>query len=172
MKIMKSLFIAIVLLVVFTQIKAQNITPGTSINNVVNAYYGVKNALTTDNNSIAQIKARELLASIIAVPMNKLTTDQHKIWMAYTDKLQFDSRHISESAELEHQREHFTSLSKNLYEVLKGLKMNTTIIYAQYCPMKKAWWLSETSAIKNPYLGKQMLTCGKTMETLTPVNKY
>jgi hypothetical protein len=37
--------------------------------------------------------------------------------------------------------------------------------------MKKATWLSETNAIKNPYYGKQMLTCGKTTETLAPASK-
>jgi hypothetical protein len=171
MKTLKTGLLILTLVITSIQIKAQEITGSGTVNNVVIAYLGVKNALTTDNNAIAQSKAKELLAAVNAVPMNKLSPDQHKIWMTYMEKLQFDSRHISESNALDHQREHFTNLSKNLYEVVKGLKLNTTVIYAQYCPMKKATWLSESTAIKNPYYGKQMLNCGKTTETLPAVTK-
>jgi hypothetical protein len=31
---------------------------------------------------------------------------------------------------------------------------------------KGANWLSKESTIKNPYYGSQMLTCGKTVETI------
>jgi hypothetical protein len=58
-----------------------------------------------------------------------------------------------------------------MFELVKGLKLNTNTLYEQYCPMKKATWLSESAAIKNPYYGSQMLTCGKTTETLAPVAK-
>ena len=75
----------------------------------------------------------------------------------------------SETNAIEHQREHFASLSKNLYEVLKGLKINTAIVYVQYCPMKKAYWLSESAAIKNPYYSDTMPTCGKTAATLAAI---
>ena len=171
MKNIKSLIIALIVLTATTQIKAQPVSANMGVNNVVAAYYGVKNALTADNNNLAQTNAKALVAAISAVPMDKFTADQHKLWMAYSTKLQFDSRHISENSALDHQREHFTSLSKNLYELVKGLKMNTAVIYEQYCPMKKATWLSETSDIKNPYYGKQMLTCGKVTETLSPATK-
>ncbi len=44
------------------------------------------------------------------------------------------------------------------------------IIYYQYCPMynggKGANWLSKENIIKNPYFGDQMLTCGRTIETI------
>lgn len=171
MKTVKTLLLALTLIIASTQAKAQELTGGNAINNVVTAYLSVKNALVSDNNTVTQSKAKDLLAAITAVPMGKLTPDQHKLWMTYMEKLQFDSRHISESAALDHQREHFSSLSKNLYEVVKGLKLNSTVIYEQYCPMKKATWLSETAAIKNPYYGKQMLTCGKITETLPAVTK-
>ena len=171
MKNIKSLIVALIVLTATTQIKAQAVTANTAVNNVVAAYYGVKNALTGDNNNLAQTNAKALVAAITAVPMDKFTGDQHKLWMSYSTKLQFDCRHISESNALDHQREHFTGLSKNLYELVKGLKMNTAVIYEQYCPMKKATWLSETSDIKNPYYGKQMLTCGKVTETLSGATK-
>jgi hypothetical protein len=171
MKILKTVLLSLTLLVAFIAAKAQEVTATTSVNNVITAYLGVKNALITGNNNAAKSSARELLAAINTVPAKQFTPEQNTLWAAYTDKLQFDSRHISESAAIDHQREHFTSLSKNMFELVKGLKLNTNTLYEQYCPMKKATWLSESAAIKNPYYGNQMLTCGKTTETLAPVAK-
>ena len=168
MKTLKSIILSLTLLVVFIQAKAQDNTPNNAVNNVFTAYLGVKNALTADNGNAAKSQAKVLLAAINTVPVDKFTAEQKAIWASYTDKIEFDSRHISESDAIDHQREHFASLSKNLFLVIKGLKLNTSVIYEQYCPMKKATWLSETAAIKNPYFGKQMPTCGKTTETINP----
>jgi hypothetical protein len=171
MKTLKTVLLSLALLVAFIPTKAQEVTITTSVNNVITAYLGVKNALIAGNNDAAKSKAKELLTAISTVPAAQLTPEQKTLWATYTDKLQFDSRHISESAAIDHQREHFTSLSKNMFELVKGLKLNTATLYEQYCPMKKATWISETSAIKNPYFGSQMLTCGKTTETLAPAAK-
>jgi len=46
------------------------------------------------------------------------------------------------------------------------VKLSDAPLYQQYCPMKKSYWLSKDAAIKNPYYGKQMLTCGKVSDTL------
>lgn len=171
MKTLKTFIILLTIIASYSTVNAQDKAAATAVNNVLTTYLDVKNALTADNKTEAKSKAADLLTAINNVPMNKLTPEQHKLWMTYSEKLQFDSRHISESDAIDHQREHFASLSKNLYEVVKGLKLNTTTVYAQYCPMKKAAWLSETNAVKNPYYGKQMLTCGKTTETLAPATK-
>jgi len=81
----------------------------------------------------------------------------------------FDTEHIEETKDAGHQRDHFTSLSKNMYALIKVSKQETTIYY-QNCPMyndgKGANWLSKESTIKNPYYGSQMLSCGKTVETI------
>ena len=136
-----------------------------NIDKITQDYYGVKNALAAGKGADAQNSAKTLLADLSAP--GKLNADQQKVFDGYTGKLKFDSRHISETTDVAHQREHFESLSKNLYEVLKALKMNSSTIYMQYCPMKKAYWLSENAAIKNPYYSdKTMSACGKTMATV------
>ncbi len=171
MKIIKTALLALTFVVIFTQTKAQDATASRAVNNVITAYFGVKNALTADNYAATKSESKDLLAAINTVPADKLTTDQKKLWTAYSEKLQFDSRHMSEAPGIDHQREHFTSLSKNMLEVVKGLKLNTATVYQQYCPMKKASWLSESATVKNPFYGKQMLTCGKVTETLAPAAK-
>jgi len=164
MKTLKTLAITLLLAFFVLFVNAQN-----NINNITSAYYGVKNALAAGNAAGAQSGATKLLAALSA-PENGLKPDQQKIFNTCADKLKFDSRHILESPSIDHQREHFASLSKNLYEVLKGLKANTAPVYMQYCPMKKAYWLSESAAIKNPYYNdKMMATCGSTKVTLAAV---
>src|SRR6185436_16506527 len=110
--------------------------------------------------------------AIEEIPMEKLSADKHKTWMQYHEKLSYDAEHIRGTDDIEHQREHFISLSKNMYAVAKAFNTNAANIYYQFCPManggKGAYWLSETEAIHNPYFGKKMSSCGSTKETISP----
>jgi hypothetical protein len=134
------------------------------------AYFALKDALTKDNGTNAAAKAKELFKAIDNVPMEKLTTIEHTIWMKYMKDLSYNAEHIKGTTRLEHQREHFVKLSATMIEVMKTIKPDYTV-YIDHCPMyndnKGADWLSTESGIKNPYYGSSMLTCGKTKETIT-----
>lgn len=169
MKTIKTISLSLLVLFSVSFAKAHQATAN-NIGTITADYLGVKNALVANNGAEAEAKAKELFAALSDQPAKGLNPGQQKLFNNYLDKLKFDSRHISEVNIVEHQREHFASLSKNMYEVLKGLKLNTSTIYEQYCPMKKAYWLSETASIKNPYYNdKMMATCGSTKATLTAV---
>ena len=165
---MKTIKTLSVMLVMAFSISFAKAAPATnSIDKIINDYLGLKNALAAGDGQDAQTKAKELFTDLSAQPEKGLNPDQQKLLASYIDKLKFDSRHISETTAVGHQREHFESLSKNMYTVVKGLKTNTATLYQQYCPMKKAYWLSETATIKNPYYNdKEMATCGKVTATL------
>mgnify|MGYP002336258182 CR=1 FL=1 len=77
-----------------------------------------------------------------------------------------DATPISESKDLKKQRQHFSNLSNNMTALAKAVKLSNDPIYQAYCPMKKAGWLSNEKAIKNPYYGSAMLTCGNVVETI------
>ena len=98
--------------------------------------------------------------------MKKLTPVQHTRFMSVQDKLAMDARHISEVTNISHQREHFASLSTNMFALAKVLPLSDQPVYQEYCPMKKTYWLSSEAAIKNPYFGSTMLTCGTVTATL------
>jgi hypothetical protein len=137
---------------------------------ILSAYLNIKNALAKDDEPGTVESAKALFRAIEDVDMSKLSPAQHKVWMTYTKKLSYDAEHIKGTKEMEHQREHFVSLSKNMHEVEKALNSNSMTLYYQFCPMandgKGAYWLSETEKIKNPYMGKKMPSCGSTKETL------
>ena len=135
---------------------------------ILGNYYQLKDALVSGDPTAAAIAAGELLKAINAVDMKSMTTTDHLAFMALEDKLAFDARHISESKDINHQREHFQSLSANLFKLATKVKLSSQPIYEEYCPMKKAYWLSGDTAIRNPYFGSSMPTCGKVTATLKP----
>ncbi|WP_421830397.1 DUF3347 domain-containing protein [Larkinella sp.] len=136
---------------------------------VLEAYFSVKDALVNSDGKAASSQAAVLVQAIKAVKMGQLSTEQHTVWMKVMKDLSLDAEHIEETKEVSHQRDHFTSLSENMYKLIKTGKPSETVYY-QHCPMfndgKGANWLSKISAVKNPYYGAQMLSCGKTTETI------
>jgi hypothetical protein len=164
---MKKLFFATALVTAFLiqSVSAQQPMP---LSPILNDYYGVKDALVAGDAKVAASKAGDLMKAIDGVDMKALPEKDHMAYMSMKEKLSFDARHISESTDLSHQREHFTALSTNMDAFAKKAHLSNDPIYEDYCPMKKAYWLSSGTDIKNPYFGQSMLTCGKINATLKP----
>lgn len=141
---------------------------------ILSVYVQLKNALVNNDANAASAAGKLLMKAIEAIDIKSLTNKQDLNWTMYADKISNDAEYIKATSETEHQREHFMSLSKNLYELAKVFNANTEDLYYQFCPManegKGAYWLSEQSKIRNPYYGKKMLSCGSTKETL-PASK-
>ena len=147
----------------FTPALAQDAQLTKPINTIISNYLDVKNALANNDGDAASAKVKTLLASLNELPLKSLNASQN----ALITKLVYDSRHISEVNRVAHQREHFASLSDNLYTLIKGLKINQQVLYRQYCSMTKKYFLSESDKGKDPYMG--MSNCSKVTETITAV---
>ncbi|MGJ1263586.1 DUF3347 domain-containing protein [Elizabethkingia miricola] len=132
-------------------------------------YFSVKDALIKTDASITSAKATELAASIKAVDMNKLSAEEHIVWMKVMQNLITTAESIAKSKDVVKQRGAFAALSEGIYTLAKVSKQDTPVYY-QHCPMynggKGANWLSKENEVKNPYYGSQMLTCGSTVETI------
>ena len=163
---MKKIFFAAALVAaVFVQpVFAQQPT----LSPILSDYYGVKDALVAGDAKVAAARAGDMMKAIAGVDMKTLPEKDHMAYMSLKEKLSFDARHISESTDLSHQREHFTALSANMDAFAKKAHLSNDPIYEDYCPMKKAYWLSSGTDIRNPYFGQSMLTCGKVNATLKP----
>ena len=150
-----------------TEIKSKlNADVQAGFSKMLTNYYGVKNALIADDGKTANAQASEFVKMLSTVPMGKMTAEQHTLFMSLSEKIKSDAQRISETKDVKNQRERFNDLSNNFFAMLKGLNANEQPVYQQYCPMAKGYWLSDNSAVKNPYYGKSMLTCGKVTETL------
>ena len=133
---------------------------------VLHSYYDIKNALVNGDAAVASIKAANMVKALGDVDMKGLSEADRTAYTPLQEKLSFDAHHISESKDITHQREHFSSLSNNIYKLAKATKLAVEPVYQAYCPMKKMYWLSSEAEIKNPYYGKAMLTCGKVTDTI------
>jgi len=139
-----------------------------SLSPILNAYYGVKDALVAGDTKAAAASAADMVKAVDGVDMKALPMKDHMAYMSLKDKLSFDARHIAESTDIGHQREHFAALSVNMGSFARQAHLSAEPVYQEYCPMKKSYWLSSDSSIKNPYYGSSMLTCGKVTATFKP----
>lgn len=132
-------------------------------------YFQVKDALIASDATKAASASNELLSAVNTIKMDKLEMDVHMVWMKVLSSIKEDVKQIGDSKDIKQQRQHFSNVSKDMYSLMKVAKYESPIYY-QFCPMyndgKGANWLSKEDAIKNPYYGSMMLSCGKTVETI------
>ena len=141
-----------------------------SINGIVSSYLQLKNALANDNGKDAATAGSAMVSAFKNFDQSSLPADKKKTFEDIQDDAGEHAEHISmNGGNIKHQREHFETLSKDVYDLVKTFGANQTL-YKDFCPMynnnKGANWLSETKEIKNPYLGKKMATCGEVKETI------
>ena len=131
-----------------------------------NAYIKLKDELVVDDSNATSAAAKELLSAMKKVDMKQLTDHEaHNHWMTISKEILGSANSISEISDIVEQRSHFKHLSAHLSKGVKLFGVNQKV-YEQFCPMADnnngAYWLSLDEAIKNPYLGAKMLTCGDT----------
>lgn len=133
---------------------------------VLPLYFDIKNALANDNAALASSKADAFAKAVNAVDMNAVSADEMNVLMAVQKKLAAEAGQLAATTDIKKQRDVFAALSADMIALAKGAKLSAQPVYVATCPMKKASWLSSEEAIKNPYFGKQMATCGKVTETI------
>ncbi len=159
------LFISFLALVAFKSPSKDQLQP------VFDQYFLLKDALVKTDGTLAADKSSALLKTLDSVDSKTLTAEAQAAWTKLEKDLRGDAANIAATSDPVKQRSFFITLSKNMYELIKTAKPAEPVYY-QFCPManggKGANWLSRESAIKNPYYGNRMLTCGRVVETIKP----
>lgn len=128
-----------------------------AIDNVLPAYFKLKEALVAGN-----VKSASAAAAELSKQLGTLSEAEAKQANTHASA-------IAKATALEDQRARFAGLSENMYNLVKTKELSSTVYY-QHCPMynkgKGANWLSREKSVRNPYYGDQMLTCGSVVETL------
>ena len=143
---------------------AQDSTEQRQLSQLLTQYYQLKDALVAGNGTNASTRAQEFIKTANGI-------DYKLISEGNINALLKDATPISETKDINKQREHFANLSNNMATLAKAVKLTADPIYKQYCPMKKTNWLSNEKAIKNPYYGNAMLTCGNVAETISHIHQ-
>ncbi|SRX75696.1 DUF3347 domain-containing protein [Aequorivita antarctica] len=136
---------------------------------VFDNYFAINDALVKTNATTVKAKAVELLNVLKALKIEILNAEEQTAVTKVLPSIMDAAKSISETKDIVKQREKHKVLSKNMHEIITFYSSTDTLYY-QYCPMQDANWLSKDKAIKNPYYGSQMLSCGSAVETIDNKN--
>ncbi len=128
---------------------------GQNTKNLFRDYIGVKEALVASDAKAAS----KAIGNFYETLKTGDDLSQKDNLLKATEKLS------KAGSNLEKQRAAFDEVSTLMWKLVKGAEEVDSPVYYQYCPMKKAYWLSTEKEIRNPYYGSSMLTCGKVSET-------
>jgi len=157
-------------IVILDEVYPVNEQTQAELEEVVDAYLLLKNALV-NGDVVATDKAINLmLGKIKAVKPDKLDGQGLDAWKdhinLYEDKLK-EMQHVNG---LEEKRSYFSHLSEIMYCTIKSFGLKEGGLFAIYCPMafngKGAYWIAESKTVQNPYFGDKMPSCGEIKEEL------
>ncbi len=144
-----------------------------SMNNVLNAYYNLKDAFVASDTVKVNEEAVYLQNLLDSLKLDEVQQFDSLGFASINGRPGDVAAEIAAmlgEKELEKKRESFEMVSNAFYDMVRVIKPTGATIYYQYCPMafddKGAYWLSSADSIMNPYFGKKMLTCGEVKETL------
>ncbi|MFZ1800745.1 MAG: DUF3347 domain-containing protein, partial [Chitinophagaceae bacterium] len=107
---------------------------------LLTSYYNIKDALVSGDANTASLSAEQFVKALNSSGM-EMAQKSNK------DALLKDAATIAGTKDLKKQREAFSAFSDNMFTLAKAVKLSDEPVYQQYCPMKKASWLSSTKAI-------------------------
>lgn len=134
---------------------------------VFEAYFQLKDALVASDAGKAKGAAQQLDAAVRAVDMGTLAAGVHTVWMQVMEPLANTATAIGAAKDLEAQRKAFAELTEPMLALVRT-RPGSAPIYLDHCPMYEGGsdWLSRDKAIRNPFYGAQMMTCGSVKETI------
>ncbi len=151
------------------------------ITSMMNSYGEMKNAFVDADTMAIKAKTAQFLASTDSLSLSELHEKDSSLFTAAQQNIsdiKANAEPILKESDITEMRHDFSMVSENLYPLLKTIGYEGPKLYWQNCPMafgddKPANWLSNTSEILNPYLGKKhpeyksaMLHCGENMDSL------
>ena len=127
-------------------------------------YINLKDAFVLTDAKKVNETAKQMVKNLKKVKITLLKKPKaHEIWMPNAKIIKADLQRLVSESDIEKQRATFISLSNAMTNVIASFGTNKEV-YVQHCPMandnKGADWLSFDKAIKNPYFGDKMLSCG------------
>jgi len=120
------------------------------VKSVLDHYLKIQTELAKDSLKGLDEHANAIAKAVKGDDMKMLSPDVAK-----------EAETLAQAKDLKSARTAFKPLSASLVKYLADNKAGKGTYHEAYCPMVKASWLQTDKAIKNPYMGKEMLTCGE-----------
>ncbi|WP_242203733.1 DUF3347 domain-containing protein [Aestuariivivens insulae] len=127
---------------------------------VLKDYMVLKDALVATNKEEAAIAGKQLKVTLKSFDVSGYASEKQEELNGIISDAEKQAELI-EKSDIDQQRKHFKTLSKNIMDMIVITGTQTTL-YQQFCPMYDGGgaWLSMSKDIKNPYYGSKMLACG------------
>lgn len=170
---MKSLLIIATLFLSTFFSQAQSVqTPAkfkSSLNQMLDEYLEMEEALLSGNSEKAGEEAKELNEVMSKMKTDSLTKEQLASFQKQAAKIQHNAEHIEENNKnYPHQLEHFDYLTDEFYSLLKAFSFNNKPIYYNYTKEgnegNSAHWLTDKDDLKNPYFKGAVKNTDKRIE--------
>jgi hypothetical protein len=163
-----------------TVVKKHSEAFNSSITNAINSYLDMENAFVEADTINVKSNATKFISAIDSIKTDEFQKGDAQIFGAIQQQLsdiKANTTPILQETDITQMRQDFRMVSENLYPFLKTIGYEGQKLYWQNCPMafgeNEANWLSNTSEIINPYLGKNhpeykstMLHCGENKDSI------
>ena len=121
---------------------------GTMSPAIVDPYLKIQQALASDSVDDVRANAGDLATAATALGAPAMKIDTSAVQLA-------------SAADLPDARTKFGALSEAIDAYMTGMKLNPPEgVRVAFCPMVLKPWMQQDGALRNPYYGSQMLTCG------------
>jgi len=163
-------------------VKKHSAAFNTSVDNVMNAYFKMKDAFVEGDTTLAKQHASLFINLLDSIPVAELDKDSSMISAtakANIEDIKSNATSLLQQTDITEMRLDFRTVSDMLYPgFFKIINYEGPSLYLQNCPMafdgdKDANWVSNSNEIVNPYLGKThpkykatMLNCGEVKDSL------
>jgi hypothetical protein len=151
-----------------------------SFSKMMNNYYMLKDGLVNWDTLIVNKAAKDLQQSTDNLNLKDLKADSSIVGTAQNlaSSMSSESAGLIGETSIEQKRRSFNVLTDELYNLIRTVRYDGEVIYHVKCPMafgdsSEGYWLSNSSAIVNPYLGKKhptykdkMVGCGEIVDSL------
>ncbi|HEX7457603.1 MAG TPA: DUF3347 domain-containing protein [Ginsengibacter sp.] len=145
-----------------------------SITNSINEYIILRNAFADADTMKIKGQSQKFIASVDSLKLDDLKKDDSLIVASAQQQvsdIKANAQDILQQKDITEMREDFRMVSENLYPFLRTISYEGPKLYWQNCSVafgedKEGSWLSNTSEIINPYLGKNHPDCGEIKDSL------
>lgn len=152
-----------------------------NIDSILNIYFGMKDAFVHADTNLAKAACQKLILFINVDSLTDLKKDEAGIYetsLMQLNDVKVNAESLLKQTNITEMRQDFRMIGESIYPLLKTIHYDGETLYWQDCPMafgedKGANWISNTTEIINPYLGKNhpefkgtMLHCGEVKDSI------
>jgi hypothetical protein len=142
----------------------------TQFNGFYTAYLKLSEAFVASDAVKVTQEAGQISKTLSNFNTDGLNDAAGQAWKSASTEIEIALRDIGTSHDVEVQRAAFSTISNQMYQLIKDFGITDQKAYYTFCPMafndKGGYWISSQEEIRNPYFGDKMLTCGVVKEEL------